>query len=362
MQVVREYQIPPWVAVLALQTMNWLMNTYDLISLYLNKTEAGFKYAFFTRWYTFFEGNPTPYLENELAKTSLISAAPEWYYSPDEMLFVQSGLEELKGYAAKDLTTRQKRHIPFLSADIQEGDAVHYDLTDFVEQVRWVARSPSSGPTVSQLVAAWSIHSGVIPDTRRNFTLHWINTSGEVNECSITDSTSILDCKGPTKVGPAKADLNTITDRKAPMTFGKTSCLPIPDVVAANENAYDSSGCNASMTIDCATFTASRASQEEANQPVMEGAPLSVAYDTIVPGESNQIDPALALLAQPAAVPPTPTEATAPTEASAPAEAETHLEEALSSDVEGAEVIPQRPPPRTVARHRRRGTAPRRTA
>jgi len=140
--------------------------------------------AFEPEYWVFFQSkmDPIPYKYVSLSAKGSLHA--EWSYDATSLRFVPL----IRG--EHPTTTRSRAegrlHVPILSLNIvskEDGDeAVLYDLTDFLDTVRvyYVDDEELRGatPTISQLIGAWSISSGVVLDWSQDLFVTLINQNG----------------------------------------------------------------------------------------------------------------------------------------------------------------------------------------
>jgi len=137
--------------------------------------------AFSTKMYVLFEGILSPYLVSRVNVAASSSAVPQWYYIPDAKAFVQWEL----GPPVETLmiNAQQIRPLSILSMEIHDGDRVVYDLTDFLEGVRVFRTVPAVEPSVAHILGAWSTHSGIVLDRKREFIVSMVANSGNTINC-----------------------------------------------------------------------------------------------------------------------------------------------------------------------------------
>ena len=121
-----------------------------------------------TQMYVFFQGSYYPYR----AQTTMLAGpgiAPiEWYYNADTKLFLSSTVYN-------STNDYQTHHLEWLAAEVKYNDLVLYDISDYIEQVRWAG---ALRPTAALVMTAWSIHSGIVLNFRDGLVLKTINEDG----------------------------------------------------------------------------------------------------------------------------------------------------------------------------------------
>jgi hypothetical protein len=121
-----------------------------------------------TQLYVFFQTIPYPYRAQTTTLAGPGVPPIEWYYNADTKVFLSSNLYN---------TTNEyhTHHLEWLSGELCYNDLVLYDISDYLQQVRWAG---TSRPSPSVLLAAWSIHSGIVLNLRDGLVLKTINEDG----------------------------------------------------------------------------------------------------------------------------------------------------------------------------------------
>lgn len=122
--------------------------------------------------YVFFEGSSYPYALDEIEMKSPGVPSIEWYYNQTTKTFVSARL-----YANSQ--HYQTHHIPYLSTELQYNDLTLYDVTEFMNDVRWAGEDGEPMPNADHLVSAWTLHSGVVVKRSDAVSLRVINTDGD---------------------------------------------------------------------------------------------------------------------------------------------------------------------------------------
>jgi hypothetical protein len=129
--------------------------------------------------YVIFEGVPTcAYSLRNVSVWATGSATPTW--------IVNHTRKELCKWDWVGLAeTDTKSHsLPLLSMEVLNGSRVHYDLTDYISELRVrrpVESRDTSVPTIPELIAAWSAASQIVLHPSR-FTIRVITDMGDT-EC-----------------------------------------------------------------------------------------------------------------------------------------------------------------------------------
>lgn len=129
--------------------------------------------AFSPENYLFFDTNTAVYPEHLVDTSANLSATPQWTYSKDTTVFRLWGEEKLVPVT-----------LPYLSLEVLFDDEVQYDVTDYIEKLKVYTADSSDGPfpSLMTVLAAWSLHSGVVLDNNRAIIYRIITDSGETVE------------------------------------------------------------------------------------------------------------------------------------------------------------------------------------
>ncbi len=136
------------------------------------KTGKAVRASFQEQQYVFFEGSSFPYKLDELQLESPGVPAVEWYYNATTNTFITARL-----YANSQHFT--KHHIPYLAAQIKYNDLTLYDISEFINSVRWAGEDGETMPNVDHLVSAWTLSSGIVLRRSSTMVLSVINTDGD---------------------------------------------------------------------------------------------------------------------------------------------------------------------------------------
>ena len=82
--------------------------------------------------------------------------------------------------------------MPILSLEIvDKNDKTLYDLTDFIESMRYIKLSDSyTKPSIGHIISVWQLHSKIILDTNKVCVIY-INNSGNTVGIDIRNNTSL---------------------------------------------------------------------------------------------------------------------------------------------------------------------------
>ena len=144
--------------------------------------------AFTPAYYIFFNGYYTPYMYSRTNPWASGSAEPTILYNYDTNVFFPYTVYHSM-FDTNLMATA--KHIPILSLDIiDSNDKVQYDLTDFIETMRYIQYDDSGLPTLAQIVAAWSLSSHIVLDYSR-FSIRYINQYGDTIKALLDDASDI---------------------------------------------------------------------------------------------------------------------------------------------------------------------------
>ena len=135
------------------------------------KTYVAVRDSFRENVYVFFEGSSFPYKVNDLHLDSPGVPTVEWYYNATTNTFITARLNTNSEHFTK-------HHIPYLAAQIKYDDLTLYDISEFINSVRWAGEEGEAMPTVDHLVSAWTLSSGIVLRRSNTMVLSVINTDG----------------------------------------------------------------------------------------------------------------------------------------------------------------------------------------
>ena len=154
-----------------IQTLLWLQLFWNFLSLVFSTTQTiskGIARSIQSKDYIFFQGSNYPYRQQDFTSSGPGVAPVEWYYNADEKMFISA---EYHNSTTEYIT----RHLDWLSAQVKYNNLVLYDITDFLQQVRWAGRTK---PSAARVMAAWSLQSGVVLTSIDGISLQTINEDG----------------------------------------------------------------------------------------------------------------------------------------------------------------------------------------
>jgi hypothetical protein len=160
----------------------------DLTSRFTCKLFQAASTAFYPETFVMFGDSPTVYNPSKLSIGASGSPPISWGYTLDTFTFSEwcgSYYNTFVGPIA------HSHPLPALSIEIVENDRVIYDLTDWAEKVRVLTESEGRRtPSVAQILAAWTLSSGIVLDAPR-FTVRLMNEQADTVETSCTDTRPI---------------------------------------------------------------------------------------------------------------------------------------------------------------------------
>ena len=148
---------------------NYIMAVVD----YVKSSYTKLVKAFHPENYLFFDTTDTVYPEHLVNLSANVSATPKWVYSKDAAVFRLWGDERLVPVS-----------LQYLSLEIVLDGEVLYDLTDYVEKLKvyTTGHPDAASPSLMDILTAWSLHSGVVLDNKREFIYRIITDSGDTIE------------------------------------------------------------------------------------------------------------------------------------------------------------------------------------
>lgn len=205
-------------ALLPAQLQLFLLAAIPLISYKIsqvkdlvNKLSVAFDTLFKPSHYVFFDNSYFPYTFHITNTWATGSAPVHLMYDADKRIF----FPKVEGLTFQEVIDESKHMcIPILSLEIVGPDGkVHYDLTDFLESLRFVQVDDSPAPRIQHVLAVWTLASGIVPDWNR-FKLSYFDETGENIVCSAWDL-SDSDSKDSTDSSETEASGETVVATSA---------------------------------------------------------------------------------------------------------------------------------------------------
>ena len=176
-------------------------------------------YSVFTQnnYYVYFENIMIPYVFDSVVFWATGSAAPELMYCANTKTFFpwRPSNKSNPDYNPDEdgiLDMNAQKCLLILSLELIDSDnKVAYDLTDFLEGVRFIELEGFPVPSILHVVSAWTLSSGIVPDLRR-FRIRYIDSDGATKILSVTAYTA-TEC----------AETDTIEDTESERSPAATS-------------------------------------------------------------------------------------------------------------------------------------------
>ncbi len=143
----------------------------DTVLHYTGKIARGIYRSVQTETYYFFKGSYVPYDSRHVKLNVAGVPHVEWYYNPDTKVF------------SKEEATGQPKHFPYLTAEVYHDTLSLYDLTSFVESVKWTGGD--SAPSPNHILAAWFLATGILLDPTLPLVLQVIDEEGNTQRLRI---------------------------------------------------------------------------------------------------------------------------------------------------------------------------------
>ena len=122
--------------------------------------------------YIFYEGHDYPYRATDYKMTGPGIPSVEWFYDSSSKTF------------STPTGSSSARRFPWLSAEIKHVDLTLYDITDFIDSLRYY-NTEESAPSAERIIATWSLESGIVLDKVGSLKLSVINEDGENEEIEL---------------------------------------------------------------------------------------------------------------------------------------------------------------------------------
>ena len=237
---------------------NFGTSLYSTLNSWMDRLVEVFQVLTEPIHYVFFEGNVTPYLLRKVNTWASGSAAPELLYSADSKIFVPWLPGQTTDEILSQLLADSKlKCLPILSLEIvNEVEEVVYDLTDFLESVRYMEVDGLPQPTLFHILAAWSISSHVVPNYSK-YIVRYIDMNGDVK-------TMAPELSGESEVVESASEGSSAFEADTtPVVEPTSSAALAPETAEATPEAADS----AALVPEAAALV------PEAAAPVLEATP-----------------------------------------------------------------------------------------
>ena len=160
------------------QTFLFLQLVWTLLSRAASTTQSvsqGVVRSLQTQLYVFFKDSTYPYRAQNTVLAGPGIAPIEWYYNADTKVFLSSTLYN-------STNEYETHHFEWLSGEVKYNDLTLYDITEFLQQVRW---GGATRPTPAHVLSAWSLHSGIVLNLREGLILKTINEDGSESSLNV---------------------------------------------------------------------------------------------------------------------------------------------------------------------------------
>lgn len=141
---------------------------FSAIDFHLRKLGQILVDGYQTPLYVFLQGFPTPFRTSQIQLTALGTPPILWFYEPERRLFYK-----------RASSSEASHRLPFLTAEIKQGDTLLYDCSDFFNSLRWQAPEGTPHPSFEEILAAWTLESGIVLAHNPSFTLECFNEEGD---------------------------------------------------------------------------------------------------------------------------------------------------------------------------------------
>jgi hypothetical protein len=169
----------------ALSLYSFAESSVKILLDFFHRLAKAYSIVFRPNYYLFFEGSSQAFPFYSVNHWATGSAAPELMYCPDKKLFFpwipRNPEAPGEGMDFSDVFVQDRyRPLNILSVEVIDAEGrVAYDLTDFIESVRYVALDGFTVPSLTHILSAWTLSSGIVPDSTR-FTLRYIDSDGNM--------------------------------------------------------------------------------------------------------------------------------------------------------------------------------------
>ena len=164
---------------------NFAQATWDSLVAFFERLKKAYTAVFRPNYYIFFEGATMPHPFYTTHYWASGSAAPELMYCADKKVFFpwipRNPAIPSQGVDFDDVLVPERfKSLPYLSMEIVDAEGrAFYDLTDFLETLRYVALDGFPVPSLGHILAAWTLSSAVVPDPAR-YTIRYIDADGNL--------------------------------------------------------------------------------------------------------------------------------------------------------------------------------------
>jgi len=118
-----------------------------------------------SKTYIFFQGSSYPLRLHDYTLTGPGVPPVAWYYDADKKIFYS-------GTVYNTTTEYELHHFEWLAGQIKYNNLTLYDVSDYLQQIKWAGQER---PSAAIVMAAWALHSGVVLTLLDGITLFTIN-------------------------------------------------------------------------------------------------------------------------------------------------------------------------------------------
>lgn len=220
---------------------NFAEASVNSVVAFFDRLAKAYTAVFRPNYYIFFEGATMPHSFYTTNYWATGSAAPELMYCADKKVFFpwipRNPAIPSQGVNFDDVLVAERfKSLPYLSMEIvdNEGRAI-YDLTDFLETLRYVALDGFAVPSLGHILAAWSLSSAIVPDPVR-FTVRYIDVDGNIfpadEETSAEESKEGEDAPSQTEEAKESEDESSKSSTTAVISGGEAVAEPAAEPAA----------------------------------------------------------------------------------------------------------------------------------
>lgn len=128
-----------------------------------------------TQTYVFFQGSTHPHRLQDYTLTGPGVPPVAWYYDATKKTFYS-------GAIYNTTTEYELHHFEWLAGQIKYNNLTLYDVSDYLQQIKWAGQER---PSAALVMAAWALHSGVVLTLLDGITLFTINEDASETSVSL---------------------------------------------------------------------------------------------------------------------------------------------------------------------------------
>jgi hypothetical protein len=171
-QIVKRWYVPTEYIVPLLSLVNTIWSVTASVGGFTYTVGSTIWKSLQPNLYIFYQGHDYPYKATDYKMTGPGVPSVEWFYDSSSKVFsTPSG-------------SSSPRRFPWLSAEIKHVDLTLYDITDFVDSLRYY-NTEEVAPSAERIIAVWSLESGIVLDKVGSLKLSVINEEGVDEEVSL---------------------------------------------------------------------------------------------------------------------------------------------------------------------------------